>query len=220
MNWHEQGIYYCERTDLTFWSEPINAVTNLAFIIAAAVMAYRLHGTKLWGGYVLVLLVAAMGVGSFMFHTFATKWAEVSDTAPIGLFILFYLYLANSRFVGLPWWAAVIATAGFFPYAYAVSPIIGDIPFIRISNFYWLVPILLVAYAAVLWRKARHTAQGLLIGAAILCVSISVRSLDLLLCDVWPIGTHPLWHIINGVMLAWMIEVYRRHMLALGRAGG
>jgi aspartyl-tRNA(Asn)/glutamyl-tRNA(Gln) amidotransferase subunit C len=29
-----------------------------------------------------------------------------------------------------------------------------------------------------------------------------------------PLGTHFLWHILNGIMLGWMIEVYRRHMLA------
>jgi hypothetical protein len=33
-----------------------------------------------------------------------------------------------------------------------------------------------------------------------------------------PWGTHFLWHIFNAVMLAWMIEDYRRHMLAGKRA--
>jgi hypothetical protein len=33
-------------------------------------------------------------------------------------------------------------------------------------------------------------------------------------------GTHFLWHILNGLMLGWMIEVYRRHMLAVPRARG
>jgi hypothetical protein len=28
------------------------------------------------------------------------------------------------------------------------------------------------------------------------------------------LGTHFLWHILNGVMLGWMIHVYIRHMLA------
>jgi hypothetical protein len=31
---------------------------------------------------------------------------------------------------------------------------------------------------------------------------------------MFPLGTHFGWHLLNAVMLGWMIEVYRRHMLA------
>jgi hypothetical protein len=66
----------------------------------------------------------------------------------------------------------------------------------------------------ILARRAPATARGLAIGAAILLVSITARSLDGQLCAKIPLGTHFLWHILNGIMLGWMIEVYRRHMLA------
>jgi hypothetical protein len=32
------------------------------------------------------------------------------------------------------------------------------------------------------------------------------------------LGTHFLWHILNALMLGWMIEVYRRHRLAAAGA--
>lgn len=35
---------YCERTGPEPWSEPVNAVTNLAFLAAAAVMFARVRG--------------------------------------------------------------------------------------------------------------------------------------------------------------------------------
>ena len=35
MEWFEAVDGYCERVDAAFWSEPINAVTNAAFLIAA-----------------------------------------------------------------------------------------------------------------------------------------------------------------------------------------
>jgi hypothetical protein len=44
-----------------------------------------------------------------------------------------------------------------------------------------------------------------------------LRTLDEPFCATFPIGTHFLWHLLNALMLGWMIEVYRRHMLA-GRA--
>ena len=35
MEWFEAVDGYCERVDAAFWSEPINVVTNAAFLIAA-----------------------------------------------------------------------------------------------------------------------------------------------------------------------------------------
>ena len=49
-------------------------------------------------------------------------------------------------------------------------------------------------------------------------MSIALRSLDEMLCPIYPTGTHYLWHLLNGALLGWMIEVYRRHMLATAAA--
>jgi len=60
----------------------------------------------------------------------------------------------------------------------------------------------------------------LLIGAIILCLSIVFRIIDEPLCSKLSVGTHFVWHILNAIMLSWMIEILRRHMLAgysLGR---
>jgi hypothetical protein len=40
------------------------------------------------------------------------------------------------------------------------------------------------------------------------------RILDVPLCQKIPLGTHFVWHVLNAVMLAWMIEVYRRHIIS------
>jgi hypothetical protein len=36
VNWSTPIDLYCERTDASFWAEPANALTNAAFLIAAA----------------------------------------------------------------------------------------------------------------------------------------------------------------------------------------
>ena len=69
-------------------------------------------------------------------------------------------------------------------------------------------------------RKSSQTASGMALGAAILVVSLTFRTLDGPLCAAVPLGTHFLWHILNAVMLGWMIEVWRRHMLAKARSPG
>lgn len=212
MDWTDQIDAYCERTDFGLWSEPVNAVTNLAFILVGLWMWRRTAGVQ--GGRVLSAILVTIGVGSGLFHTFATGWASLADTAPIGLFILTYLYLTNRHILGWPIGAAALGTAAFVPFAAVVVPAMNALPFFRVSNFYWTVPILLLVYAATLLRHAPATRQGFVIGAAILSVSITLRSLDQTLCAALPIGTHFLWHLLNAAMLGWMIRVYLRHMLA------
>lgn len=215
MDWFARIDGYCERTDPSYWSEPVNAVTNLAFLVAAFVM-WRRHAAP--GARLLSAILAAIGIGSYLFHTHATVWAAMADTTPIGIFILVYLFLVNRDALRLARGWALVATALFVPYAAVLVPIVDAVPFLSISNFYWTVPILLVAYGIGLRRGKPAVARGFLAGAAILALSITVRSLDELLCPAWPLGTHFAWHLLNGLMLGYMIHVYATHILAADRA--
>ncbi|WP_068113875.1 ceramidase domain-containing protein [Tropicimonas marinistellae] len=207
---------YCERTDFTYWSEPVNALTNAAFLLAAWIMWRRVRGEPLPLAKAMVALLAAIGVGSFLFHTHATVWGAIADTTPIGLFILLYVYAANRDYWGLsvPW--AMLLTAGFIPYAAVTIPIFQRLPGFEISAAYWPVPLLIAAYALALRRRAPQTALGLAAGAALLVLSLGFRSVDMAICNALPMGTHFLWHVLNAVMLGWMIEVYRRHCARSG----
>jgi hypothetical protein len=207
----EQIDGYCERIDPSYWAEPVNAVTNAAFIIAAVVMWRRTAGLPM--ARVLCGILFAIGVGSFLFHTHATAWAALADTTPIGIFILTYLYATNRDILGLSLPLAILGTVLFIPYAAVVVPVMNRIPFLEISNFYWTVPILLFIYAAYLRRSNPAVARGFVAGGLLLCLSITLRSLDEMLCASLPLGTHFLWHVLNGLMLGWMIEVYRRHRI-------
>lgn len=214
MDWAAQIDIYCERTDFTYWSEPLNALTNFFYLFGAIWAFRRNREPELALARILAILLGCIAVGSFLFHTHATQWASTADITPIGLFILTYLFAVHRDFLGLRWWFAAAATLLFLPYSALMVPLIDRVPFFQISNFYWTIPILLVAYAPFVARRARAAAWGMVIGAGILTVSISVRSVDLMLCDVWPIGTHIFWHTLNAIMLPFMIEVYRRHRLA------
>ena len=63
-------------------------------------------------------------------------------------------------------------------------------------------------------------ARTLATAAALLCLSISIRSLDELLCAQIPIGTHFLWHLINAAMFIVVLGGYRAHVLAGPSARG
>ena len=99
MEWSAQVDGYCERLGPGFWAEPVNALTNLAFIVAA-IWAWR-RGEGVVPVRVLAAILFAIGVGSGLFHTLATRWAGVADVVPILIYILTYIYLANKHFWGL-----------------------------------------------------------------------------------------------------------------------
>ena len=220
MDWTAQIDAYCERTDFTFWSEPLNALTNVLYLLGGLWMLSRSRDDGLPIATLLSVMLILISIGSFLFHTTAMAWAGLADSAPIGVFILIYLFAVNRDFLRMLWRQAGLATAGFAPYAAVLVPLLNRVPFLAISDFYWTVPILLLAYAPFVARHRRETALGMVAGALLLSVSITVRSFDESLCEVWPIGTHFIWHILNSIMLPFMIEVYRRHMLEARQSKG
>ena len=214
MSWTDPIDAYCERLGPEYWAEPVNAVTNAAFVIAAALVWPRVRGLPL--GQALAVVLAVIGLGSYLFHTHANRLTALMDVLPILLYILLYIYTANRAYWGMRLWPALGLTAAFIPYAAATVPLFALIPGLGSSAGYAPVPLLILIYAWLLRRRLPDVARGLAIGAAILIASLTFRTLDEPLCGLIPMGTHFLWHILNAVMLGWMIEVYRRHMLAGG----
>lgn len=210
---NEQIIAYCERTDVTYWSEPVNALSNAAFLIAAAIVWRQTEGLALARAMAVVL--AVIGLGSFLWHTHATRWAGLADVLPILGFILIYLFAATRDFLRLGAGLAWLAVALFLPYAAGFAFVLGQVaPGLGANAAYFSVAALIAAYGV--WLRGSATGRGLLVGAGLLCLSLGFRMADGPVCAVFPLGTHFLWHILNAVMLGWMIHVYCRHM----RAGG
>ena len=204
---------YCERLGPGLWAEPWNAVTNLAFIVAALIMWRRCGGSGLAG-----LLCAALfliGLMSGLFHTHAVVWTAAADSLSILVFILIYLFGANRLFLGLGRGPSLGGVVLFFPYAIGLGYVFARIaPWLGGSVGYAPIPVLILGYAAFLRKRLPEVAQGLAIGAVILVVSIGFRAVDEAICPHVVKGTHFVWHILNAIMLAWMIEVYHRAGLA------
>ena len=209
---------YCERLDIGIWAEPINAVTNIGFILASIFMWLRCK--NLVEGRILSFLLFSIGCGSFLFHTFAQTWAAILDVTAILIFILTYIFVANRRFLAWSKMVSLIGVILFFPYQLLLASILSNIQFFGSSVQYIPVAILIFIYSGLLRKSEPNLSRGLFIGATILCLSIVFRTIDEPLCSILSVGTHFVWHILNAIMLSWMIEILRRHMLAgysLGR---
>lgn len=214
MDWLAPVNAYCERTGPEYWSEPINALTNLAFMAAAVIMWSRLRGPGMAMGRALAANLFIIGIGSWLFHTHANQLTGLMDVLPILAFILLYVFAATRDYFGARPWVAGAVTAGFIPYAAATVPLFQMVPGLGSSASYAPVPLLIAVYALLLRHRLPEVARGLAIGAGILVVSLTFRTLDQPSCDLVPFGTHFMWHILNAVMLGWMIEVWRRHRVA------
>ena len=213
MSWFDQVFMYCERgLDGSFWAEPFNAVSNAAFLIAAAaaLTAWLRCAPAARGLVELILigLVAVIGIGSFLFHTLATRWAALADVLPITVFMIAYLVFALRRFVGLAWPLCLGLLGLFCLSLYGAESIrCGDRPCLNGSIGY------LPAFAAMaliggwLWRAEHPAAKLVLAAAAVFAVSLTLRTLDRALCPATQLlggralGTHFLWHLANATLL-------------------
>jgi len=220
MDWRRAVDIYCERTGPEFWSEPINAVSNLAFIVAAIVplLAMRREGER---DGLLVLLCAiafCIGVGSFLFHTFAERWAGLADTIPILLFIVMFLFAAMLRLFQLSPTMAVGATVGAFVLSLAAAPLVQAVTASSLNGSVSYMPALaLLAGSALVLGLRRHpSARFVAMAAAVFAVSLAARTVDASTCTQFPVGTHFAWHLLNGTMIAILLLTLQRFGKARG----
>ncbi len=195
-----------------FWAEPVNAVTNLAFIVSAILVLLAWHRTtqRSPSGLFLGLLIGIIGIGSFLFHTFATVWAAAADSLPILVFILTYLYLAVRHYIGLTMWASLIATAAYIPVSFLLVPLLS--PIVGSSSGY--VPALLAIFIVgiLMLGRNRPLASGLIVTGIVFFFSIAFRMADEAFCAALPLGTHFMWHLLNAVVLYRLALIYLRHV--------
>ena len=200
MDWSRPVDIYCERTDPSFWAEPVNALTNAAFLVAALVAYGQWRRADKRDGPVLALIVltAVIGVGSFIFHTVATQGAELFDTVPIAVFIYAYLFFALRRFLGVGLVAAILLLAAFAALTVAESMLV---PANALNGSHAYLPALAatLSIGALAWR--RPAGPPIVAAGATLVASLFFRSIDMAVCPVFPVGTHFLWHILNAVVL-------------------
>jgi hypothetical protein len=205
MDWLAPLDFYCERLGPGVWAEPINAFSNLAFLIAAGLLLARLWAEprRDWPAIAFAVLIAIIGVGSGLFHLFANRWSLIADVAPITMFIYAYFLLGMVRFLRLGWPAALAATAGFFAASLlietAARPLLG-------GSAGYLPGLIAIATVAALARpRAPAAARWLAWASVTFAVSLTLRTLDHPLCAGFTLGTHFMWHILNAVTLAVLV---------------
>lgn len=196
---------YCERLTPGLWAEPLNALSNLSFLMAAF-FAWRLLQKREGVGAshkILVLLIATIGIGSGLFHTYATVWAKWLDVIPIFLFQLYFLWCYCRQVIRRSTLNSAMAVALFLVASIVALqfplPLNGSVMYLPAI----LVLLLLGSYHYLTNQNERST---LLLGAGVFCLSLGARTADAAVCESVAIGTHFMWHLLNGVVLYLLIR--------------
>lgn len=212
------GSYgYCERTDPSFWAEPLNAWSNGAFLLAALaglILLWR-AGRADWPVALLIALVFAIAIGSFLFHTMPRRWTLLADVVPIQLFAFFYFGLALRRFFGASAAGAILGTLFFLAASSALAALLALWlpPVLRGSTGYAGFVFALFGVAAGLALRGQPGTTACQIGLAglVFGLSLTFRSLDGLACQHVPLGLHWAWHLLNAAVLYLLLRAALTH---------
>jgi hypothetical protein len=200
MDWTAKLDLYCERTGPGLFSEPVNALTNVAFFIAAWLLWRDARRRGVLSGEVqlLVWLIVAIGIGSALFHTFATRWAHLLDNTPILAFQLAFLWLYARRALGWRQVAAAALAAAFLLAALYAR----QFPSFASGSITYAPALVALALLGTYHRVARRAGAWLLLAAAgVFTLSLALRTVDEAACPWLPLGTHFFWHLLNAVVL-------------------
>lgn len=192
---------YCERTGPGLLAEPVNAVTNLAFFLAAllALSARRRIGVPGPGDWVLIGLTLTIGSGSLAFHTLANRASMLADVVPILLFQIAFLAQHSRRVLRFGWQGILAVFALFAALIAAFSMLPREL---MNGSLGYAPALLMMMLLATLQQRQRDPGTPWLAAATgLFVVSLTLRSIDMAVCPGWPLGTHAFWHLANGGVL-------------------
>ena len=191
---------YCERVGMGVFAEPLNAVSNVSFLLAALaawVLASR-TGALSAGVRVLIALGASVGIGSILWHTYPTMLTLILDSVPILIFIMWYIWLYARNVIGMRPLFAVASAAAFLLATFLALPFAGVLH----GAFVYTPGLIVTLVLGVLHARDRRKAARftLLAASGVYLAALFFRTIDNEVCPVLPIGTHFLWHLLIGLV--------------------
>lgn len=198
---------YCERLGPGPFAEPLNALTNLAFVVAAVLAAGYIRDFQglSQGVRLLPWSLGLVAVGSALYHTFRNPGTYLLDVIPLTVFITGSLLLALRRLsikisqalqVGAVFVLLQIALLIFVPRHF----LNGSTPYLVALLF---IPLLMA------WLARRDSSLVLYTVpvAVLFALALVFRILDPVVCPWLPVGTHFLWHITTAAAAYYLIRL-------------
>ena len=193
--------FYCERTNEQVFNEPINAISNIFFIIVSLSLIKILRRNKSEKIYfVQPILIFFIGVGSFLFHLTPNLITLYSDIIPIFLFSLSFIFLFNRDVISINYIYNTLLFLLFFILLLFITPKL-NYEILNGSEFYFANYFFLTLYTIWLYIKKSEFFQLLFLGFIFFNLSIFLRTIDNDICNHFSVGTHFLCHFLNAYLL-------------------
>lgn len=204
---------YCERAGAAgALAEPLNALTNAAFLVAAVLIWRELQASAdlslrcQWDIAALAAVVFVIGIGSAAWHIWPVRPTLLADVIPITVFIHVYLAVFIVRVLGLSWGWAVAIVAVYVAASFLVPPLLST-EALSGTAAYLPAYAMLAIMSAVLFATRDPRKWPLALALAIWTVSLLLRSVDGVACPWLPTGTHFLWHLSNAAVLFILLRI-------------
>jgi len=197
--WFNSVDIYCERMDASFWAEPLNAISNLSFIVAGFLL-WRLkspHAT------LMASLMILIGLSSFSFHTFANRLTGLIDVFSIALYLITFAWMIPKQWSRSSTFTQLGSVLLLICIIVVTQLLIGELK----PALPWLPPgiylgawLTLLIYALVTQSSNELAARFMWLAVIVFPSSLLSRQLDMPYCDLTG-GSHWLWHLLNGLTL-------------------
>ncbi|HSF74382.1 MAG TPA: hypothetical protein VLA84_11340 [Microcoleus sp.] len=146
----------------------------------------------------MITLATSIGIGSALFHTFATQWARLLDVIPLLLFQLGFLWLYSRQVVRMKYGYVGELLVGFF-FSSNFSNEFTNV--LNGSLSYAPAFLVLLGLEVYHYQQQKYEPFILLAASGVFLLALSFRTLDRAICPYFSSGTHFLWHLCNGILL-------------------
>ena len=209
MEWLFESIdLYCERTSPGLFAEPLNLFSNISFVLAGIWgLRYKRNASNLFSGTLsrnefgsLCYLAIVVGIGSSLFHSIATRWAQLADVIPIGIFLVIFLWTTLKKGFNLNTRDSALGILGFIIVSGLFSAVVPK-SFANGSQSYfgtWFTLSVLSKFAKL---KSLSFSPNLAAATALFFAALVFRSIDMNICSDFAYGSHFMWHGLNGVVI-------------------
>jgi len=186
---------YCERLGPGLFAEPLNATSNLAFLLAAWLAAAYLARHP-GGGHLVRALpwsLAEVGLASSLYHTLRGPLTFVFDALSLLAFITLSVVLVLRWLRLSP--AAIAVLAAAFIAAQAAALTLLPRGLLNGSLTYLVTLLILLWLMLRVGRRQRDLLQSMLPVLGLFSLAVFLRTVDNAVCPWLPTGTHFLWHL-------------------------
>ena len=216
---HWYGV--CERGALGPMAEPLNVISSFAFMFVAVTIYrhYKKHedlmGKWIWDIHALTFITFIIGFNSLVFHAFPTPITEMADTITIVLFIILYFWAVLFRIGRTTIFQALVCFVAFVGFSHIL---VAQFPHsLNDSIGYLSSMIALIVIAVHLHLKARPSSSHFMLAAIVGVCSLFCRAIDREVCDIFPFGTHFIWHMLNATLLYILLKQLIRNVNRVAR---